>query len=203
MKTIQTMEALQALYPQVKERSVQKQLPELDVHMRKFISKSPFLVISTYGPNGVGDCSPRGGAPGFVTVENNRLFLLPDWPGNNRLDSLTNIVHNPGIGFLFLIPGVNETLRINGIAMISVEEKLLERFNTNGKLPRSILCIEVVEAYLHCAKALMRAELWNDTYKIHRAELPTMGQMLQDQIGSSGQLETQSEMEARYLQALY
>ena len=203
MKTIQTIEALRVLYPKVKARSVQKQLAELDVHIRKFISKSPFLVIATYGPNGLGDCSPRGGEPGFVTVENNRLLLLPDWPGNNRLDSFTNIIQNSGIGLLFLIPGVNETLRINGTAMISVEEKLLERFITNGKLPKSILCIEVVEAYLHCAKALMRAKLWDDTYKINRTEFPTMGQMLRDQIGLLDKPETQSEMETRYLDALY
>ncbi len=200
--TIQTKTDIRAQFPPAKERSVLKQLSALDLHMCNFICKSPFCVIATYGANGLGDATPRGGAPGFVTIEHDRLLLLPDRPGNNRLDSLENIVQNPGIGLLFMIPGVNETLRINGIATISVEENLLTRFNAEGKLPRSVLCVEVVEAYLYCAKPLMRARLWDDTYKIKRTTLPTMGQMLKDQIGSPGKPETQSAMEERYLKDL-
>ncbi|MEG9861801.1 MAG: pyridoxamine 5'-phosphate oxidase family protein [Parvularculales bacterium] len=203
MNTIKSVEELRALYPPLVEGADLKQLSKLDGHMRKFISMSPFMVMATYGEDELCDSTPRGGTPGFVAVESDRLLLLPDWPGNNRLDSFENILKNSGVGLLFLIPGVNETLRINGKATISVEKELRERFITKGKLPRTVVCIEVVEAYIHCAKALMRSQLWGDAHKIDRDKLPSMGQMMKDQIGFTGEPEPQAETEEQYKKFLY
>ncbi len=127
--------------------------------MRRFISLSPFLCLGTSGGGGA-DVTPRGDSPGFVHVLDDQTLLIPDWPGNNRLDSLTNLVGNPNIGLLFFIPGVNETLRVNGTAEITMEPTLLERWTVNGKHPHSAIRVAVREAYLHCAKALMRSRLW-------------------------------------------
>jgi PPOX class probable FMN-dependent enzyme len=132
--------------------------------MRRFISLSPFLCLGTSGSSG-GDVTPRGDSPGFVHVLDDQTLLIPDWPGNNRLDSLTNVVANPHVGLLFFVPGVNETLRINGIADVTMEPALLEQWTVNGKHPRSALRVAVREAYLHCAKALMRSKLYQLTTK--------------------------------------
>lgn len=126
--------------------------------------------------------SPRGDRPGFVHVLDDNTIALPDWPGNNRLDSLTNLLENPAVGLLFLIPGVDETLRVNGNARISTDADLLDRWTSDGKRPRSALVVDVVEAFLHCGKALIRSRLWHDDYKVDRAELPSYARMLKDQI---------------------
>jgi hypothetical protein len=138
-----------------------------------------------------------------VRVENDNAVLLPDWPGNNRLDSLENIIDHPGVGLLFLIPGVKETLRINGRAEIVTDDSVRQLFEMRGKLPRSVIRIAVEEVYLHCAKALMRSHLWDDTARIDRAELPTMNQMIKDQTSGTGPLISQEEMEESYKAVLY
>ena len=174
--------ALRATYPAPVERSVRKTLPALDHHMRRFISLSPFLCMGTSSESG-GDVTPRGDAPGFVQVVDDRTLLIPDWPGNNRLDSLTNIAANPRVGLLFFVPGMEETLRVNGDAEISMDPALLQRWNVGGKHPRSVLRVTVREAFLHCAKALIRSRLWKDDYKIDRSAMPSYAQILKEQTG--------------------
>jgi PPOX class probable FMN-dependent enzyme len=180
MSTISTPDELRNCYPQPLERSLRKSLPALDAHMRHFISRSPFLCLGTSSSAGA-DVTPRGDSPGFVQVADDRTLLIPDWPGNNRLDSLTNIVANPSVGLLFFIPGVNETLRINGTAELTTDPTTVERWTVDGKHPRSAMRVTVREAYLHCAKALMRSKLWEDDHRIERGELPSYARMLKDQ----------------------
>jgi len=203
MGTMGTLEDLRGCYPRPLERSLRKSLTKLDAHMRHFISLSPFLCLGTSGDGG-GDVTPRGDSPGFVHVLDDQTLLIPDWPGNNRLDSLTNVVANPNVGLLFLIPGVNETLRVNGSAEITMEPALLERWTVNGKHPRSAMRVTVREAYLHCAKALMRAKLWEDDYRIERKELPTYAQMLKDQgVTTQSVDELQAAIDESYRTRLY
>lgn len=178
-------------------------MASLDRHARHYIELSPFVTLATMGADGLGDVTPRGGEPGQVRVENDNSVLLPDWPGNNRLDSLENIIDHPGVGLLFLIPGVKETLRINGRAEIITDDGVRQLFETRGKLPRSVIRVAVEEVYLHCAKALMRSHLWEDSARIERSELPTMNQMIKDQTGSTGPLISQEEMEESYKAVLY
>jgi PPOX class probable FMN-dependent enzyme len=203
MSTVGTLEDLRDCYPQPLERSLRKSLKTLDVHMRRFISLSPFLCLGTSGSSG-GDVTPRGDSPGFVHVVDDHTLLIPDWPGNNRLDSLTNVVANPNVGLLFFVPGVNETLRINGIAEITMEPALLEQWTVNGKHPRSAMRVTVREAYLHCAKALMRSKLWDDDYRVERTELPSYAQMLKDQgVTTQSVDELQAAIDESYSTRLY
>ena len=203
MAKITTYEELLALYPPTVERAVLKEMATLDRHAKRYIELSPFVALATTGVDGLGDVTPRGGEPGQVRVENDNSVLLPDWPGNNRLDSLENIIDCPGVGLLFLIPGVKETLRVNGKAEIITDDDVRQLFEMRGKLPRSVIRIAVEEVYLHCAKALMRSHLWDDAARIERSELPTMNQMIRDQTGSSGRLIGQEEMEESYKAVLY
>ena len=203
MSTIATLDELRGCYPQPLERSLRKSLPKLDAHMRRFIGLSPFLCLGTSGPGGA-DVTPRGDSPGFVHVLDDQTLLIPDWPGNNRLDSLTNVVTDANVGLLFLIPGVNETLRVNGVAEVIMEPALLERWTVNGKHPRSAMRVTVREAYLHCAKALMRSKLWNDDYRVERTELPTYAQMLKDQGVTTQSVEDlQASIDESYATRLY
>ena len=202
MGVVASREELRALYAQPKERTLRKELDHLDAHCRRFISLSPFVVLATTNPDGTADATPRGGDPGFVVVENDRTLLLPDRPGNNRLDSLSNVVANPGVGLLFLIPGVDETLRVNGTAAIHDDDELRARF-TEGRPPATVIAITVREAYLHCAKALMRSRLWDPEAQIERSKLPTLGEMLHDQLKSNEEPEPQDAMLERYRTELY
>ena len=199
---IGTSEQLRTLYKAPSERAQRKQLAVLDGHCRRFIALSPFVVLASSGPDGA-DATPRGGPPGFVHVPDARTLLLPDWPGNNRLDALENIVQNPAVGLLFLIPGVDETLRVNGSAQIRTDAALREPFGTDGRLPTTVLVVSVQEAFLHCAKALMRSNLWAEDAKSGRGALPTLGEMLNDQLGLTEQVEPQEVMMGRYRDELY
>lgn len=199
---VTSLDQLRTLYGPVGARSARKQLPALDPHCRRFVELSPFVLMSTTGPDGLGDVTPRGDAPGFVAVEDERTLLLPDRPGNNRLDGLSNILTNPGVGLLFLVPGVDETLRVAGTATIHDEAELLARFAVGGRPPRTVLRIAVEEAFLHCGKAFMRSRLWDPEARIPRAALPSMGEMLKDQLGLAAG-ESQDEMLARYRATLY
>ncbi len=203
MSKIESVEHLRRVYKPALGRSVEKQLDHLDPHCQKFISLSPFLVIGTQGIENLGDVAPRGDRPGFVAVKDANTVLIPDRPGNNRLDNYSNILENPKVSLVFLIPGVNETLRINGIAEIRDDADLLEMFSVGGKLPVTVLKVTVLEAYLHCAKALMRSKLWAPEAKVDRSVLPSMGQMIKDQTNAEGPLESQTVMEARYEKILY
>jgi PPOX class probable FMN-dependent enzyme len=171
--------------------------------MRRFIALSPFLCLGTSSSAGA-DVTPRGDSPGFVRVADDETLLIPDWPGNNRLDSLTNVTANPSVGLLFFIPGVNETLRINGVAAITMDASVLERWTVNGKHPRSAMRVTVREAYLHCAKALMRSKLWSGDYRIERTELPSYAQMLKDQGVTTEPVEKiQASIDESYRNRLY
>ena len=177
---IADLETLRATYPPTHERARLKTLARLDEHMRQFIALSPFMCMGTSSEGGA-DVTPRGDQPGFVQVPDETTLLIPDWPGNNRLDSLSNLVANPQVGLLFMIPGVNETLRVNGVAEISTASELVERWNVSGKRPRAVLRVSVREAYMHCGKALIRSRLWDPASQIARDRLLTYGQMLKDQ----------------------
>jgi uncharacterized protein len=194
---------LRAIYAAPTDRARRKCLPALDRHCRNFIALSPFLCLGTATSDGA-DVSPRGDAPGFVQVLDDGRLLIPDRPGNNRLDSLGNLVANPKVGLLFMIPGVDETLRVNGIAAITSDKRLLARCAVAGKVPKSGILVEVREAYLHCGKALIRARLWHDDYKIERRRLPTLGQMINDQVqdGASA-AEADARIDDAYKNNLY
>jgi PPOX class probable FMN-dependent enzyme len=175
------MSSLRDCYTEpVTERARLKVQPALDGHMRQFIALSPFVCLGSSSDAGA-DVTPRGDTPGFVQVLDDHTLLIPDWPGNNRLDTLMNIEANPHVGLLFLIPGFVESLRVNGVAEISIDRALLERWTVNGKHPRSVLRVSVREAFLHCGKALLRSKLWDASAKVERSVLPSYGQMLKDQ----------------------
>ncbi len=195
---IESITELAGIYPEPKGRAVTKELRRLDVHCRRFISLSPFLVMATASRAGRMDASPRGGPPGFVRVVDDETLWLPDYTGNNRLDSLRNVVETGRAGFLFLIPGVDETLRVNGRARLRTDAQAVGAFTSERRPPRTVLEVTVEEAYLHCAKALMRSALWDPESRQDRSVLPSTGQMLNDQTGAWGPAETQEEMVARY-----
>ena len=183
MQGIVDKKNLGQLYGEPSERAVLKQLDHLDKHCQAFIEISPFLVIGTMGSDGLGDVSPRGDAPGFVKVKDEKTIYLPDRLGNNRTDTLSNVLENSGVGLLFLVPGMNETLRVNGNAKITTDKNILESLSVEGKAPRSALEIIIEEAYLQCAKALIRSKLWEEDYKIERKNFPSLGKIISDQIG--------------------
>jgi PPOX class probable FMN-dependent enzyme len=195
---ISTADALRALYPEPRERALKKQLAAIDVHARRYIELSPFVVLASCGAAGALDASPRGGAPGFVKVANPHTLLIPDSPGNNRLDSFRNIVETSGVGLLFMIPGFDETLRVNGSATLTQDAEMLARCADERRTPKVVIRVAVREAYLHCAKAFMRSRLWEATSQVPRDTLPTMGQMINDQTGIDTPPETQQEMAHRY-----
>jgi PPOX class probable FMN-dependent enzyme len=195
---IDSIQALRVLYPAAKERSVRKQMASLDRHCIRFIELSPFLVLASGNKEGLFDASPRGGEPGFVKTPDKATLLIPDAPGNNRLDTLENILSTGRIGLLFLIPGVDETLRVNGRARLADEGSLLEHFRNEKRAPKIAIEVKVEDVYLHCAKALMRSRLWDAGLQVERSVLPTMGQMLNEQTGIQSLPETQEQMLERY-----
>jgi PPOX class probable FMN-dependent enzyme len=198
-----TLTSLEALYDAPSERVRRKQIDRLDAHCRAFIAASPFLILATSGAAGV-DCSPRGDRPGFVVVEDDSTLLLPDRRGNNRIDSLKNVVENPAVGLIFLVPGVHETLRVNGRARISADPALLARFTVDGKEPRTVMVVTVQEAFIQCARALVRSDLWNPAGHVRRGELPSLGTVLATHTGGLVDAETyDAEAESTVPKTLY
>jgi uncharacterized protein len=167
---------LAALYPPALERSVRKQMDHLDDHCRAFIAASPMVIMGTQ--SATADNSPRGDVPGFVRVADDHTLLIPDRRGNNRLDSLRNLVKNPAVGLLFLIPGVNESFRVNGEAVISRDPALTEQFIMQGQAPRTVIVVKVKEAYIQCSRALVRSDLWNPAKHAAPGSLPSMGTVM-------------------------
>ncbi|MEH6442698.1 MAG: pyridoxamine 5'-phosphate oxidase family protein [Oceanospirillaceae bacterium] len=199
---IESEAQIREIYGHAKGRAKAKQLAALERHSINFIAKSPFATIATCAKSGMLDCSPRGGKPGFAHVLNEQCILIPDSKGNNRLDSLVNIIETGKIACLFLIPGIDETLRVNGTARISTDEAYLSLF-TDERIPlKSCIVIDVQEVFLHCAKALMRSDLWSQSIQIERDSFPNMGTMINDQLSIKEQPESQEDMLVRYKQDL-
>ncbi len=180
--TLRTEEDLRGTYAMPGDPVLAKDIRHIDAHCARFIELSPFCVIGTSRADGFGDVSPRGGEPGFVHVLDKTHLAMPDRPGNNRLDTLGNITANPAVGLLFFLPGVNEMLRVNGTASISTDPELMARFDAESRPPLSVTVIEVKEAYMHCAKAIKRAGLWDPAAQIERADFPSLGQIMRDQL---------------------
>ena len=199
---IESQEQLRQLYAQAKGRSKDKQLDALEKHSINFIEHSPFVTLSTVSACGKLDCSPRGGQPGFIKILDNHTLLIPDAKGNNRLDSLINIIETGSIGCLFLIPGVDETLRVNGTARLSISAEHLELFSDEPNPPQTCIEIAITEVFLHCAKALMRSKLWSAESQVERSSFPTMGQMINEQLSVTDIPENQEDMVMRYLNDL-
>jgi len=196
---IQTLAQLRGLYAAPGERAVRKQLDHLDPHATRFIALSPFCVLASGGVHGaLLDASPRGGAPGFVKRAGERTLLLPDSGGNNRLDTLENLLADPRLALLFLVPNVEETLRVNGRARLRDEAAFVDRFAEERQRPKLVIEVQVEEVYLHCAKAFMRSQLWHAGTWPERSALPSMNQMVHDQTGAGAPTETQAQMLARY-----
>jgi PPOX class probable FMN-dependent enzyme len=174
--------SLRALYDAPSGLARLKQLDRLDKHCRHFISLSPFLVIGSTRPGQGADVSPRGDAPGFVRVIDDRTLVIPDRPGNNRLDTMSNLTHAPEVGLIFFIPGIDETLRINGAAALTRDGDVLAKAAVNGKIPKLGIQVAVREAFLHCGKALKRSRLWSQDYKVDARTFPSLGRMIVEQV---------------------
>jgi PPOX class probable FMN-dependent enzyme len=181
LNVVSNEEELRGLYHEPMELAVLKQLDRLDGHCRNFLAHSPFAVIASTRPGKGTDVSPRGDAPGFVQVIDDRTIAIPDRPGNNRLDTMSNIIADAEVGLLFFIPGIDETLRINGTAQISQDPALLAAAAVNGRPPRVIILVSVKEAFLHCGKALKRSKLWREDYRIEKRDFPSLGRMIIEQ----------------------
>jgi len=183
---IATIEQLEAIYGFPGEASIVKVADRITPSYRVLIEKSPFATLATSGPEGL-DCSPRGDLPGFVRIHDAKTLMLPDRRGNNRIDSLRNIVRDPRVALLFLIPGSGNTLRINGRAHVSADPALVASFTTDGKAPRTVIVITVDEVYFQCARAILRSDLWNPDKRVDPRILPTPGQILaemsEDRVG--------------------
>jgi hypothetical protein len=206
MEFLATHDELRTIYktPRPTDGSIRKELNFLDGHCRSFIGKSPFVLIGSSDGVGNADVTPKGDRPGFAAILDNSTIAIPDRPGNNRLDTLENILRNPSVGLLFLIPGMNETLRINGDARITADAGLRERLAVDGKEPPSIIVVTVKAAYMHCAKAFMRSELWRPETWYDRASLPTLGQIIRDQLAlseSAGEIDR--ELDEDYQKTLW
>ena len=179
MTIIATIEQLEAIYGQPNEASTVKVANRITPQYRVLIDKSPFAALATCGPEGL-DCSPRGDLRGFVRVHDEKTLMMPDRRGNNRVDSLRNVVRDPRLALLFLIPGSGSTLRVNGRAHVSVDPDLLLSFGVDGKVPRSVMVMTVDEIYFQCARAIVRSDLWNPDQQVDPKSLPTPGQILAD-----------------------
>lgn len=176
---ITSMEQLQALYGEKSKGAVLKEIDHLNDGYRRLVEASPFVAVATAGPEGL-DCSPKGDAPGFVRVLDDRTLALPDRPGNNRIDGFTNIMRDPRVALLFLIPGMGETLRVNGRASITTDPELMQSFAVNGKLPRCVTIVHIERVYFHCSKAIVRSRLWDEQARTDRANLPSAGTLVSE-----------------------
>ncbi|HYP10494.1 MAG TPA: pyridoxamine 5'-phosphate oxidase family protein [Xanthobacteraceae bacterium] len=174
---VTTLEALEALYDKPYGPSVIKEIDHINPHYRKFIEAAPFFALATSGPEGL-DCSPRGDAPGFVRVADEKMLLIPDRRGNNRIDSLRNILADPRVALLFLIPGVGETIRVIGRASILTDPAFTESFIVNGKAPRTVIVVAVERVFYQCTKAIVRSKLWDPALHVDRKSLPSAGTIL-------------------------
>ncbi len=202
MAIIESETELRQCYDEPSAIVQQKIQSRLDKHARAFIALSPFVALASHGPKG-SDCSPRGDAPGFVAVLDDSTLLLPDRRGNNLLDTLSNVVAEPDVGLLFLVPGLNETLRVNGTAEIVTDPAILAPLAAQGKLPSSALRISVREVYFQCGKAMIRSDLWNPEKRVPRSGFPGLGRVIAEQIGGIDPDTAQANLEDSYRTRLY
>ncbi len=201
--SIASQAELRETYREPAPRAQQKVLDHIDRHARDFIALSPFCVISSLGVDGRQDTSPRGDPPGFVAALDERTLLIPDRPGNNQVDSLRNVLAHPEVGLLFLVPGMNETLRVSGRAEIVTDEELLAPLAVGGRAPLSGLRVTVEEAFLHCGRSLIRSRLWDPDVQIDRSCYPTYGQVLADQIKGADAAEIDASEDEANRERLY
>jgi hypothetical protein len=201
--TIENPQQLRKIYGEPMERAVKKQLTRLDRHCRNFIALSPFLVIASSDPAGRCDASPKGDMPGFVRVVDDTTLLIPDRLGNNRVDTLGNLLLRPGVGLIFFVPGVNETLRVNGRAQVTTDPSLLEPLAVNGKVPRSGILVAAEEIYFHCGKALIRSDLWNPKKHVARGSWPSLGRIIAEQVGGMDPDDAERQTAESYRTRLY
>ncbi|KQR78875.1 pyridoxamine 5'-phosphate oxidase [Burkholderia sp. Leaf177] len=178
------VEELENIYGKPNERSVRKEISYISEDYAAFILASPFVMLASAGEDGL-DCSPKGDATGFVRILDPHTLAIPDRPGNNRIDTLRNLVHDPRIALLFLVPGAGEMMRVNGRASIADDSDLLASFSVNGKPPRTVILVHVESVYFHCSKAVVRSDLWNADKHVDRASLPSAGAMLKN-VSDSG-----------------
>ncbi len=205
---IRDISELRGHYPDTHPLAVKKCQPRLDGYSKEFISRSPFLCISSQGRDGRADVSPRGDPPGFVKLLSDTLIAIPDRPGNNRLDTLTNILENSSIGLLFLVPGFDDTLRINGKAAVSRDPEILEQMAVRDRAPTVAIVVEVAEVFLHCAKAFRRSQLWSQESHQARNEMPSLAKMILDQTTGAPESEEDmnkinQELEEEYRRTMY
>jgi PPOX class probable FMN-dependent enzyme len=182
---VEDIREIREIYGHPAERAVKKQLPKLEKHSRAFIELSPFLVMATTDPSGLCDASPKGDAPGFAKVIDDETLLIPDRLGNNRIDTIGNVLECPGVGLIFFVPGLRETLRVNGRAQITTDPLLLQPCAVDGKVPRSAFLITAEEVYFHCGKALIRSDLWNPEKHVAQKDFPSLGIVINEQIGGN------------------
>ena len=183
---IDNEDGLRSIFGNAEGLAVQKSRPGFDKYSRQFVAMSPFLVISTANAQGKADVSPRGDPPGFVHIVDDKTFLIPDRPGNNRLDTMVNIVENPNVACLFFIPGFEDTLRVSGKARITEDAALLKHCIVSGKQPKAGILVTADEVFLHCAKALKRSKLWQDDYRQDRAQMPSIARIIMEQVSEQG-----------------
>ena len=176
-KLITSLDQLCALYGEPTDVSIAKEIDHVSDHYRAFIEAAPFFALATVGPEGL-DCSPRGDAPGFVRIADPKTLLVPDRRGNNRIDSLRNIMRDPHVALLFLIPGIGETIRVIGRATLSIDPDLLASFTVNGKAPNCVIVVAVEHVFYQCTKAIVRSQLWDPARHVDRKTLPTAGTIL-------------------------
>lgn len=204
---IDSEDALRRLYPPTHNLALQKFQQELGPHAQAFIQRSPFLCLGTQDLNGRADVSPRGDPPGFVRILDSSTLAIPDRPGNNRLDSLSNILVNPAIGLLFMVPGFDDTLRVNGLANIVNDPALLEGMQVKNRLPTLAIVVHVREVFLHCAKALKRARIWDPDHRQDRNQMPSLIQMILDETTGAPSEEEMRKIDAvleeEYKQTMY
>jgi hypothetical protein len=179
---ITSIDELRTVVPEPREAAVKKDIGVLDVHCRTLIARSPFVLVATSAADGRCDVSPKGDAPGFVQVLDEHTLVIPDRPGNRRMDSYGNILENPHVGLIFLIPGMDETLRVNGAARIIRDAAVLERCAVDGKRPQLAIAVDVQEAFIHCPKCFLRSKMWDTSTWRPRSELPSMAQIMVDQL---------------------
>ncbi|MED5578571.1 MAG: pyridoxamine 5'-phosphate oxidase family protein [Nitrospinota bacterium] len=202
-KTIDSLQELRDSFGFPSGRAAEKEMSCLDKHARAFIELSPFLIIATATETGA-DASPKGDPPGFVKVLGDNQIFIPDRPGNSRVDTMRNLLINPQIGVIFLVPGMSETLRVNGRAKITTDDDLLSSSSVKGKTPKCGILVEIDEVYMHCAKSIIRSKLWDSESQIDRKTFPSLGKIFTDQIGGGlNAKEVDEDIENKYKERLY